>query len=453
MYPGIYLGGFKMKKMMKMAVLVLAVLCVSPFVFAGGKSEAAEESGPEAALTVWKFGGVRIEKAFAVKQVQAWNEAHPDMLVDWVEFDWGSRIEKVVSSHEGGRLPDIIVVDTQSIPDFANMGVIQSVSDLDSSYVEKWKGRIVPEIYDLGIYNDKFYGFSTYVDMATFLGYNTDMVRKAGLVDGEGDARAPESWDEVVSFCKTIKDKGMNAIALSATSNVCDINMLEGIAYANGGRWLDEQGNVAVNGPGFVDAVKLYKSLYDYSLPGSLESNYRDNAVQFFNKQAALYPALSWIGVFNTELQMPSDFAYRMAKFPDPEKKTGKYPAVSAIMSGTFCPLVTTNCSDTDLALKFIDYWTEDQNLLAWNGSVQFGRVPGGIVCWESEDINKYWPDLKKSYDEGTLFSNVQPMPAFPGLTMGQSFLAEALQEVLLDVSEPQEALDKVAEKLKAELE
>ncbi len=441
-----------MKLLKKIVFLMIVALCSAQLAIAGGQSEAAVDSDPGAVLTVWKFGGVRIEKAFAVKQVQAWNEAHPDMYVEWVEFDWGSRIEKVVSSHEGGRLPDIIVVDTQSIPDFANMGVIQSITDLDSSYVEKWKTRIVPEIYDLGYYDDKFYGFSTYIDMATFLGYNTDMVRKAGLVDAEGDARAPETWSEIVSYCKTIKNKGMNAIALSATSNVCDINMLEGIAYANGGRWLDDNGNVAVNGPGFVDALELYRNLYKFSLPGSLESNYRDNAVQFFNKQAALYPALSWIGVFNTELQMPSDFAYRMAAFPVPDKKSGKYSAVNAIISGTFCPLITTNCKNTEAALKFVDYWTEDKNLLAWNGSVQFGRVPSGIVCWEGADINKYWPDLKKAYDEGSLFSNVQPMPAFPGLTMGQSYLAEALQEVLLGLSEPQEALDKVAEKLQKEL-
>ena len=431
---------------------MLVVLCVSQFAFAGGQGEDTEDSGPEAALTVWKFGGVRIEKAFAVKQVEAWNEAHPDMYVEWVEFDWGSRIEKVVTSHEGGRLPDIIVVDTQSIPDFANMGIIQSITDLDPSYVEKWKEKIVPEIYDMGYYNDKFYGFSTYIDMATFLGYNTDMVRKAGLVHAEGEPCAPGTWSEIVSYCETLKSKGLNAIALSATSNVCDINMLEGIAYANGGRWLDDNGKVAVNGPGFVDAVELYKVLYKYALPGSIESNYRDNAVQFFNKQAALYPALSWIGVFNTELQMPSDFAYRMDAFPKPDSKSGKFSAVNAIISGTFCPLITTNCKNKEVALKFVDYWTEDQNLLAWNGSVQFGRVPSGIVCWEGGDINKYWPDLKKAYDDGTLFSSVQPMPAFPGLTMGQSYLSEALQEVLLDLATPQEALDKVAEKLAAEL-
>ena len=170
-----------MKLLKKIVFLMIVALCVAQLAIAGGQSEAAVDSDSEAVLTVWKFGGVRIEKAFAVKQVQAWNEAHPDMYVEWVEFDWGSRIEKVVSSHEGGRLPDIIVVDTQSIPDFANMGVIQSITDLDSSYVEKWKTRIVPEIYDLGYYNDKFYGFSTYIDMATFLGYNTDMVRKAVL--------------------------------------------------------------------------------------------------------------------------------------------------------------------------------------------------------------------------------------------------------------------------------
>jgi len=435
----------------KLMVMVLLFVMLGTALFAGAQAE-AEEAGSDYALTVWKFGGVRIEKAFAVKQVAAWNEQHPDMKVEWIEYDWGSRIEKVVTASEAGRLPDIIVVDTQGIPDFANMGAIQAISDLDPAIVEKWEGRIVPEVMELGYYDGDFYGFSTYVDMATFLGYNIDMVRKAGLVDAHGDATAPETWNELLDYAKKLDSSGYPAILLSATNNVCDINMLEGIAYANGGRWLAPDGSVAVNGPGFTDALKLYKALYDYALPGALESNYRDSAVQFFNKQAALYPALSWIGVFNTELQMPSDFAYRMATFPTPDRVTGKYMPVSSLMTGTFCPLITTNCENTNAALAFIDYWTEDQNLLAWNGSVQFGRVPSGIVCWETDGIDQYWPDLKKAYLAGDLFKNVQPMPAFAGLTSGQSYLAEALQKVLLDVATPQEALDEVAKKLSAEL-
>ena len=433
-------------------LLVLAFLLMVGMVFAGGQAE-SESPEDEYALTVWKFGGVRIEKAFAVGQVAKWNEAHPDMKVNWIEYDWGSRVEKVVTSLEGGRLPDIILVDTQSIPDFASMGAIQAISDLDASYVKKWEERIVPEVMELGYYDNKFYGFSTYIDMATFLGYNISMVTKSGIVDTEGDPIAPATWSELVDYCKKIDARGFAPIAISGTNNVCDVNMFEGIAYANGGRWLDENGNVAVNGPGFVDTMKLYQELGNYALAGSIESNYRDNAVQFFNKQAALYPALSWIGVFNTELQMPSDFAYRMTAFPRPDAPSGKFSPTSALISGTFCPLITTNCKNTDAALKFIDYWTEDENLLAWNGSVQFGRVPSGIVCWETDGIDAYWPDLKALYNDGTLFENVEPMPAFAGLTMGQSYLAEALQEVLLGLKEPQEAMDGVAEKLQAELD
>lgn len=431
--------------MKRWAIVVLIALTTLAFT---AIPAAAQDEGY--ALTVWKFGGVRIEKAFAVTRANEWNTLHPDMKVKWVEYDWGARTEKIVSALSNGRLPDIIVVDTQSIPDFANMGVIKAISDLDASYVAKWKKLFVPEAFDLGYYEGKYYGFSTYVDIATFLAYNTEQVRKAGLVDEEGDATPPRTWDELISYCKKIQSKGRMAIALSCTQNVCDVNMLEGIAYANGGRWLDEKGNIAVNQAGFVDALRLYKTLSEYALPGFIESNYRDNAVQFFNKQAAMYPALSWVGVFNTELQVPVDFSYRMTVFPTNPKPTGRFTPVSGIMTGTFCPMITTNCKNNAVALKFVDFWTEDKSLLAWDGSVQFGRVPTGVVAWKGKSIGKYWPDLKKKYDEGTLFRGVQPMPAFPGLSSGQTYLAEAMQEVLLGVSEPQAALDRVATKLKA---
>lgn len=410
--------------------------------------EAEEEASEDYAITVWKFGGTRIERNYMGSKTDAWNEANPDMLVEWVENDWSARTEKVVTSFEAGTLPDIIIVDTQSIPDFAAMGAIQSYSDIAPDMVEAWKAKFVPETFDLGWYEDKFYGFSTYIDIATFLGYNTEMVRKAGLIDAEGDAKGPETWDEIVDYCETLEAAGYPAIALSLTGIATDMNMIEGIAYANGGRWLDENGNVAVNGPGFVGALELYEELAPYTLPGSVESNYRDNAVQFFNSQTALYPGLSWVGVFNTELQIPPDFSYGLTTFPTNPNPTGNFEPASGIMTGTTCFMVTADAQDVDTALAYIDWWTEDEQLLAWNGSVQFGRVPTGLAAWSSADIERFWPDLKAKYDAGVLFKGVLPMPAFPGLNESYEALGTALQEVILGVSDPQTALDKVAENL-----
>jgi multiple sugar transport system substrate-binding protein len=411
----------------------------------------AEEEGPseEYAITVWKFGGTRIERSYGATKTAAWNEAHPDMMAEWVENDWSARTELVVTSLEAGNLPDVIIVDTQSIPDFASMGAIQAFSDLDPALVAEWETKFVPETFDLGMYEDKFYGFSTYVDIATFLGYNTEIIRKAGYENAEGDAVGPETWDELIDYCETLQAEGFGAIALSLTGIATDMNMIEGIAYANGGRWLDEDGNVAVNGPGFVDAVQLCADLAPYALAGSVESNYRDNATLFFNGQAALYPSLSWMGVWNTELQIPSDFAYNLTTFPVNPNPTGNFEAVSGIMTGTFCPMITTNAKDVEAALAYVDFWTQDEQVLGWNGSVQFGRVPTAIVAWSSADIEKFWPDLKAKYDAGTLFTEVLPMPAFPGLNESYEHFGTAVQEVVLGVSDAQTAMDKFADKVK----
>ena len=79
----------------------------------------AEEDSMDYAITVWKFGGTRIERNYMGSKTDAWNEANPDMMVEWVENDWSARTEKVITSFEAGNLPDVIIVDTQSIPDFA----------------------------------------------------------------------------------------------------------------------------------------------------------------------------------------------------------------------------------------------------------------------------------------------------------------------------------------------
>lgn len=411
---------------------------------------AENETSSDFAITVWKFGGTRIERAYGASKTTAWNEANPTMTAEWIENDWSARSEKVVTSLEAGNLPDVIIVDTQSIPDFASMGAIQAISDLDNGLVETWKSKFVPETFELGYFNDKFYGFSTYVDISTFLAYNTEYLRKAELVDENGDATPPKTWDDLLSYCETLQGAGYTPLAMALTNNVNDINMFEGVSYANGGRYIDDEGNIAVNKKGFVDALELYKKLGAYALPGGVESTYRDMAINFFNGQAAMYPALSWVGVWNTELQIPPGFAYDMTTFPLNPNPTGEYEPINGLMAGTFCLMVTSNAKNIDAVLKYIDYWAQDEQLIGWDGSVQFGRVPAGLVCWNTDNIKKFYPALKKDYDDGILFKSVIPNPSFPGLTEIQNLLSVAIQEVMLGVSEPQAALDKVAVEMEA---
>jgi multiple sugar transport system substrate-binding protein len=365
-----------------------------------------------------------------------------------VENDWSTKIELIVTSFESGNLPDIILGDTQTIADFADMGVLQAMSDLDPELVAEWEAKFVPETFALGWYKDKFYGWSTYVDIATFLAYNTDMVRKSGVVDDEGDAKAPLTWDELLDNCKTIQDAGYEAISLSVTNIATDMNMLEGIAYANGGRWLDEDGNVTINGPGFVDALQLYADLAPYAIAGSVGSTYSENAIQFFNGQTALYPGLSWVGVYPGILEIPANFSWNLTTFPLNPNPTGNFEPASGIMTGTFTAMITTSCENTEAALEYIDFWSQDEQLMAWNGSVQFGRIPTGIAVWESSDMQRFWPDLVVRYNEGTMFEGILPMPAFPGLNEAYESMSTAVQEVLLGVSDPQTALDGLAAKV-----
>jgi len=134
-----------------------------------------------------------------------------------------------------------------------------------------------------------------------------------------------------------------------------------------------------------------------------------------------------------------------MTIFPLNPNPSGEYEPASGIMTGTFCLMITSNCKNIEAALKYVDYWAQDEQLIGWDGSVQYGRIPTGLVCWSSENIKKFYPALKEDYDNGILFRSVMPTPSFPGLTEIQNLLSVAIQEVMLGVSEPQAALDKVA--------
>ena len=391
-------------------------------------------------IKVWRFGGILAEHSWEKKKITEWNNQNPDVKVVWSNQDWATKREKVISSFKARQLPDILVMDGPSIPDFVRLGVIQALDDVDSNMVGSWKNRFVPEIWNTTIYKGKFYAIPTYVDVTTFLTYNKAFVKTP-----------PTTWQELKNVAKNLKGKSNKIpVVIAATKGTNDVNLWEGIAYANGCRWLNEKGDkVVINDRGCVDALQLYKDLVTGGLTedNPQEIDYYKAIVLLLEESAIMSQSMSWLKAIDSEVKGSKNPDYGLTVFPKNANPTGSYPSANVIMAPTSAGMLTSQSKNVKAAMKFLNYFASQEFQAGWDGDPIPGRVPATRANWASPDVVKVYPDLVKLYNKGTLFKGALPMPAFPGLVQMESYMGEALQSVVMGQQNVQSALDRVAAK------
>src|SRR5436190_18033734 len=123
---------------------------------AAAQAAPATSSGP-GRLVVWKFGGSNEEVVYFPK----WNSEftkRTGIQIDYSDNDWSTKREKVLAAYQAKKVADILLMDGQSIPDLAALGIISAYDDLDKSFITRNQGNFVPEIWNSTVSNGKFYG-------------------------------------------------------------------------------------------------------------------------------------------------------------------------------------------------------------------------------------------------------------------------------------------------------
>ncbi len=379
-------------------------------------------------LNVWKFGGTPREVEFWPKQDAAFSAAQPAVRLNYSFFNGQIRRQKILAGFQTRQLADVVIAFGQDIPELAGFGAIQPLEGIAGNRIAGWKDRIVQEVLVSGMHEGALYGLPTYVDMASFLAIDLTAMREAGFT------RPPTTWSELRQYAKAMTKPNRPGIAIPATTAPVDINIFEGIAYANGARIFDESTKkVMLNEKGMVDALQLYADLIaDGSTPPGTAmtgTNFRDTATLFAQGRVAMWMGMSWL---NTPWGTPDTLNWTGTPFPRPDRVTGSKPAVAALMDPTAILMVSARTTNAEAAVEYLDFWSQNQQLALWGDNPEFSRIPGGKVAWQSEGLAKRWPGWVESYRAGTLFSGAEPMPRFIGVSVVEAALGTAIQQVVL---------------------
>ena len=400
-------------------------------------------------VSVWKFGGTPTEVEQWAARNTAFSAAQPDINLDYSYFNGQIRRQKILAGFQTRRLADVIIAFGQDIPEFAGFDMIQPLDEIAADKIDGWKDRLVPEVLASGMHEGKLYGLPTYVDMASFLAVNLDALEEAGF------DRPPATWSELREYAKAMTKPDRPGIAFPATTAPVDINIFEGIAYANGGRIFDEEtGKVTLNDAGVVDALQLYVDLIaDGSTPAATsltETFFRDTAQLFGQGRSAMWIGLSWL---NTPWGVNEDVRWTGVPFPRPDAPSGTFSPVNAIMDPTAILMVSSRAQNPEAAVEYLDFWSQNEQLEIWGGQPEVARIPAGKAAWDNAELAEVWPNWVEAYNAGTLFEGAAPMPRFIGVSSIESALGTALQEAVLGQKTPQQALDDATAAAQAQID
>jgi multiple sugar transport system substrate-binding protein len=228
--------------------------------------------------------------------IRRFHKENPDIEVTMQRMEWATYYNKLMVAATDGRGPEVFVIQASSLPRMHRAGFISNVTDMYQG-----PDAIPPDDFEPIVIGQTQYGNDRIgVPLDIFVQgmfTNADLLKKAGLVDTQGNPRPPESKDEFLAAAKAMRldtdhdgHPDQWGFALTVWRN-----NFQALLPQFDGKYFDDNGNAALNSPGDVAALDFIGSL---------------------SKQYGLVPpaenALGWVGFRQAKVAMVWDGIYMM---------------------------------------------------------------------------------------------------------------------------------------------
>lgn len=310
-----------MKK--SLAVILSLVLCTSCLFGCGGKDSSAKKAAADSddvVIDVWSTEAGAQETYEEL--VDEWNSTTGDEKNIFINYVTTTDGTKVDVAQQGGQLPHIFGGSKNQRRKFIQSGDVMAVDDMPGGE-EFLKEINLPGTEGENVINGKTYCIYTEVTTCG-LAYNKDLFKKAGIVDENGEAKAPTTLEEVREYAKKITalGGGVYGYAFPLAFNLAYLSTAPLSAYYDNNypdkaySYIDLD-NLTVDNSGYKEMVSWILDMReDGSLfPGS-ETLDNDTARAYFSSGIiGMIPAMSWDVAVYTE-QFPTECDWDICKFP-----------------------------------------------------------------------------------------------------------------------------------------
>lgn len=363
----------------------------------------------------------------AVDLVNKFNTTHPNIDVEMQTLAWDQYYTKLDTTLAAGKgAPEIFVIHDNRLINYAVTGQTANVTELIREKLPFHD--FVSAALSSTQYREEYYGIP--VDSWTYaLYYNKDMFKDAGL------AAPPMTWQELRDFAqKLTKGETQWGIALSHTWMQTWLPLV----FQKGGAILAPNGKeAAINSPEVVEALQFWVDLFNtYKVsPSGMDPA---SATMLFKMSQA---AMMIVGPWEIPGCNEANVNFATAPLPRTEEQGG-----SIAESHILCIYSGIDSTKLPAAETFIKFMLEDTNNLKW--VIEGGKVPVRKSLIESEEYasNEYL----RAFGEMLPMSHYFPQSQIVGVIVDS--ITTALDEAVIGGIDPEEALNKAANRIDNEL-
>ncbi|MET7614345.1 sugar ABC transporter substrate-binding protein [Streptomyces seoulensis] len=335
-----------MRTRITMAVAALLLL------LAGCSSGGRPDGGPVTLRfqsLAWQQESVTANKEL----VREWNAAHPDVQVEYVQGDWDSVHDQLLTSFEGGEAPDVIHDASDDLADFAYGG---DLADLSGLLPARLKSDIPERSWRATTFGKGVYGVP-FLQEPRVLIANSAWLRKAKVRIPTPER--PWSWTEFREITAQLSGDGKYGVAWPLKEPV---SVTLNLGLSAGGTLFQRgsDGKVSVRfgaGDAVVPRTVRDQIARDRNAPAStLGSGGSDTLPGFFGGRYAMVP-LGFSYRQQIEQQAPKGFKWEV--LPAPAGADGLTQGVSPQTLS-----VSRDCPHKKEAARFIDFLLRPKNMV-----------------------------------------------------------------------------------------
>ncbi|MBC2836669.1 ABC transporter substrate-binding protein [Paragemmobacter straminiformis] len=268
--------------------------------------------------------------------------ANPDIKINIEVVPWDTLLQRLTTDVAGGNAPDISIIGTRWLLDFASQGVAEPV---DGYLTPEFKDSFIGTFMNPGIIDGKMMGLPVAASARAMM-VNMDIYDKAGVAP-------PTTWDELYAASKKIAElPDVYAFGLQGKEIETDAYFYYNL-WTHGGDILNADGTSGLDSEAAITSAKLYKQMIDEGLTQPSPTNYTREDVFNMFKQGQLATIFTFPMLIPQIKEEAPNLHYKILPFPEAGAKA-TYGVTDTLMM----------FSDSDVkeaAWKFIEFAYQDK--------------------------------------------------------------------------------------------
>ncbi|NPV53817.1 MAG: extracellular solute-binding protein [Firmicutes bacterium] len=374
------------------AILLVFALCL----LVAGTTFATQKK----VITFWSWSPV---KSTTDKMVAAFESTHPDIEVKATIYNYPDYLMALKSAAASGSLPDIVGLEPGAMVQEYQKFLIPLQSYAKKSWGADWQSKFYPigiEQARLGnVASDPNFYMLPMELQTTNLWYNRPMFEKYGL-------EPPKTWEELRKVAAVLNKNRIAPMLQGGADGWQNIDVYMMIAQqtAPGVIYKAELGQASFADPGLVNAMKIWKSLFDEKIiqPGALGLHVYPNAATLFESgKGGMISLGSWhmqVAKFTPPIELAKGMeGFGAFLFPDVTGDGKPSNPLGGIDIGLG---ITTNATDKELAWEVVKDFIAGQGIQA--AINDFNDLPAvkGVVpkTFTSEHEKDLWNLFTKEW-------------------------------------------------------